>query len=370
MTKDRVERLLADLSARSRTETAAIVATELASGQLSEAERRIALDIVAVLAQDALEAVREALAEHLKSCPFLPRNLALTLAHDVATVAVPILRYSSVLRDEDLIAIIRGGNVAKQVAIAGRETVTEPVSDALVSTCDRAVVKATLANPGARLGEGAMQRVVDQFAQDTSIQKLLIDRPSLPLAVAQRLVECAADELRAQLMLRHRLPGPMFEELMMHGRDRALAVMIGTVPDAKVEALARSLSERGMLPPLLLLRCLCEGAGHFFDAGLAVLAGLPLDRARALIDDQGALGFQAIYRRAGLPDLLLPAFKAAVGVRRERGALGGPEAARLVLERIRDHYPGIRAADLEQAMAQLWRVLAPEAIEPSSAASA
>src|SRR3546814_8660415 len=87
LTRDRVERLLADLSARSRTETATIVATELSSGRLSEAERAIAIDIVTVLAQDAIQAVREAVAEHLKSSPYLPRHLALSLAHDVATVA-------------------------------------------------------------------------------------------------------------------------------------------------------------------------------------------------------------------------------------------------------------------------------------------
>src|SRR3546814_18088090 len=65
------------------------------------------IDIVTVLAQDAIQAVREAVAEHLKSSPYLPRHVALSLAHDVATVAVPVLRCTSVLHDEDLLAVIQ-----------------------------------------------------------------------------------------------------------------------------------------------------------------------------------------------------------------------------------------------------------------------
>lgn len=366
MTKDRVERLLADLSARSRAETATIVATELSSGRLSEAERAIALDIIGVLAQDALQAVREAVAEHIKSCPFLPRELALTLAHDVATVAVPVLQYATVFTDEDLISIVRAGNPAKQVAIARRPQVAEAVADALVATCDRTVVKATLWNHGACLAESAMSRVVDQFAQDTAIQELLIGRPHLPLAVAQRLVECASDDMRARLMLRHSLPAEVFDELMMHGRDRALSSMIAAHPPEDAGTLAASLARRNMLPAMLLLRCLCDGSLVFFEAGVAVLAQIDVERARILIHDHGVLGFQAIYRRAGLPDLLLPAFRAAMSVRREFGGLPQPETSQLILERILDHYPGLRADDLEQALAQLWRVLVPETLSASS----
>jgi len=368
LTKDRVERLLADLSARSRTETASIVAAELSSGRLTEAERRIALDIVAVLAQDAIETVREALADHLKACPFIPRELALTLANDIATVAVPMLRYSEVLQDEDLIAIIHAGNVAKQIAIAGRASVNEAVCHALVATCDRTVVKTTIGNLGAQLGEGAMHRVVEQFSHDPAIQRLLIERPVLPVTVAQRLVECAADDLRARLMMRHRLPPALFEELMMHGRDRAFSGMIATVPADQAEALARSLAERGMLPPLLLLRCVCDAGTGFLEASFAVLAGLPVERARMLIHDQGPLGFQAIYRRAGLPDVLLPAFRAAVAVWKTAGAVPGAATEALILERILDDYPGLRAANLEQALSQLWRVLIPDVDTRSSAA--
>src|SRR3546814_16922476 len=90
-----------------------------------------------------------------------------------------------------------------------------------------------------------MGRVVDQFSHDRTIQGLLIDRPCLPIAVAQRLVECAADDLRARLMLKHPLPPAMFEELMMHGRDRALSGMIASAPERNMPALALSLVERG-----------------------------------------------------------------------------------------------------------------------------
>ncbi|MEE9125449.1 MAG: hypothetical protein V3U14_13300, partial [candidate division NC10 bacterium] len=113
--QSQVELLLTDPSPRVRAETAAGVAAELSKGSLTENERHIALKIVEVLARDTERQVREAIATHVKSCPFLPRKIANTLAHDVESVAVPIIRYSEVLSDDDLLSVVRSDSVAKQL---------------------------------------------------------------------------------------------------------------------------------------------------------------------------------------------------------------------------------------------------------------
>lgn len=68
-------------------------------------EREIAEEVLATWLKNAALEVREALARQLRSCPFLPRKLALEMAADVETVAVPILRHSPVFTQDDLCEI-------------------------------------------------------------------------------------------------------------------------------------------------------------------------------------------------------------------------------------------------------------------------
>ena len=98
LTKGHVDRLLRDRSATARAETAAGVAAAFADGDLAPRERRMAEGILEILAADVAEEVRRSLAEHVKHSPLLPRRLAIALAEDVESVALPILRASEVLK--------------------------------------------------------------------------------------------------------------------------------------------------------------------------------------------------------------------------------------------------------------------------------
>src|SRR3954468_15712803 len=163
LTQRDVERLLADPSPQTRAEMAAKVAASLGSVSLTEGERKLAEGIVRVMARDAVERVRQALAENLKSSLSLPRDVALTLARDVEAVALPVLGASSVLTDDDLIELVRTGTLAKQTAIAGRPEVSADVADALVETAPESAVAALVANAGAEIRAESLGRVLDRF---------------------------------------------------------------------------------------------------------------------------------------------------------------------------------------------------------------
>src|SRR5579864_7979975 len=132
LTKSDVERLLADPSPETRADMAAKVAREFRRGRLTGEERRIAEEIVRIMAQDAALRVRQALAEHLKESNSLPPDVARLLAADVEPVALPVLQYSTVLTDEDLLELVKGANSQRLTAIARRRTLSEPISDAVV----------------------------------------------------------------------------------------------------------------------------------------------------------------------------------------------------------------------------------------------
>src|SRR4051812_29413631 len=68
---------------------------------LTEEERQVAHDILRVMAADAAELVRRALAVTLKNSAALPPDVANRLARDVESVSLPIISFSPVFTDAD-----------------------------------------------------------------------------------------------------------------------------------------------------------------------------------------------------------------------------------------------------------------------------
>ena len=107
LTREDVARLQEDPSPVARADMATKVAGKINAYSLTKTQFQIAMDIVELMARDAAEIVRESLSANLKASPELPHAVALRLAQDVDAVALPILEYSEVLEDEDLLDLVR-----------------------------------------------------------------------------------------------------------------------------------------------------------------------------------------------------------------------------------------------------------------------
>ena len=99
---------------------------------LTDADRAQAQDILRVMANDAAELVRRALAVTLKQSPVVPRDVANKLARDVESISLPLLNFSPAFTDDDLAEIVRQGGPVRQVAIAKRPELSEAVTGGLV----------------------------------------------------------------------------------------------------------------------------------------------------------------------------------------------------------------------------------------------
>jgi uncharacterized protein (DUF2336 family) len=310
-----VDRLVTNRSVATRSYMAARVASLFREATLGPKERAIAEDILRALVEDAAVRVREAVSLHLKRCPFLPHDLAVTLAEDVDSVAGPLLEFSEVLSDADLIRIVRDYGAAKQCAIARRPTVTADVSDALIDTKDEEVVVTLVKNDGARILEPSLHKIVDAFADSEAVNEAMVHRQELPLTVASRLIAVVSDSLRQYLVARHDIPSDLAADVTTLGREGAIAELVS--PDAdqdQVHRLIRDLHRLNRLTPTLLLRVLCNGQIEFFEAGLAALAAMPPDHTRRLLWESWPHGFDALYRRTGLPRKFHAALRTAVEV--------------------------------------------------------
>lgn len=218
-----VARLRRDGSAEARAETAGKLAAAYGRAALAAGERRIAEDIFRLMLRDAEPQVRTALAEALGSCAHLPREIARALADDVEPVALPMLACSPALSDTDLIEIVRAGGEARRVAVAGRETVSEPVSAALAETGGEAALLALIDNRGAWIGEPALAAMAARLHADGRLTPASLLRAlcggalgffeagvaalaEIPLANVRRLIREKGRKGRAAVLRRAGLP--------------------------------------------------------------------------------------------------------------------------------------------------------------------
>lgn len=361
LTEEDVRKLLSNPSGVTRAETAAKIAGDFGAGTLSPTERVLAEEIFRLLVRDAEVRVREALAKNLRNNPNLPHDVAMALARDVDSVALPVLRYSEVLTDSDLLELVHGADAEKLEAIAGRSHVSEPVSDALVEDGNERVVTTLVANRDAEISEQSLHSVITTLGDREAVQAAMVNRPRLPVTVVERLVTVVSEKLRDQLIATQDLPPALASDLLLQCRERATVVLSTESGEHDVERLVRQLQENGRLTPSIVLRALCMGDMRFFEAAMAERVGLPLVNVRQLIHDSGRLGLKAVFGRSGLPASFLPAVRAAIDVARETDYDGGENDrerySRRMIERILTQYGDLGVTfevdDLEYLLAKM-----------------
>jgi uncharacterized protein (DUF2336 family) len=188
----RVNRVLAgDTVEAVRAELAVKIARLMPGLEQRESEETVALTIatLGLLAKDSAVKVRAILAEEIKHMDCIPHDVALRLAHDLEEiVSAPILEYSPLLSDVDLMEVIAAGKVQKAfAAIARRKPLSDKVSDALVQSLDVPAVAALLVNADAKIRKETMERIIEQAEEFESWHQPLVMRADLSARAIRRI---------------------------------------------------------------------------------------------------------------------------------------------------------------------------------------
>jgi len=159
--------------------------------------KAMAYQALDILARDQVTRVRQIISETLKDVAGAPPDVIRTLAWDAEiVVSGPVLEFSPVLSDEDLIEIITHGTATGQLsAISRRQTVSESVVDVLVETADEDAIGLLLANKSAQIREETLDKVIAQASDVESWHSPLIARPHLSFGAAKKLASFIADNL-------------------------------------------------------------------------------------------------------------------------------------------------------------------------------
>jgi hypothetical protein len=144
-----------------------------------------------------LPKIRAIVSEHLKNADNVPKDIVLQLAKDLEViVAAPILQFSPLLSDQDLLAIIEAGRESGALsAIAKRQALGGDVADAVAQTLDPKAIGSLLANDSAQLREDTLDWIIDNAAAVEPWHKPLVKWPSLSDSAVRRIAGFVATSL-------------------------------------------------------------------------------------------------------------------------------------------------------------------------------
>ncbi len=286
------------------------------------------------LADDHLPRVRQIVSEEIKSSGNVPKRIALRLARDIEhVVRAPILEYSPLLSDDDLLQIMASGIVDGAMApIASRQHVSETVADAIVASLDVSAVAALLSNKNAQIREETLDAIIDQAEDIHRWHKPIVMRPELPLRAVRRVAGFVASSLLNILLERDDLDLDNATAAMLR---KSVRERIGkedelSAPDGRTGINARQAFDAGALSEADIGEAATAGRGDFVIEALGLKAGIPEMLARRIIEARSGKAITALAWKAGL------SMRTALEIQKRIGHVGLSD---LVLARNGVDYP-------------------------------
>jgi uncharacterized protein (DUF2336 family) len=357
-----VDRLLHDTTSGTRIDMTNKIGSSYNTARLSKQETMVAEQIFRLLMRDTETNVRVALAQHVKDSGHIPTDIVKALARDVEEVSLPILEFSSVLTDDDLVELAQSTDqVARYLAISRRRVVSEKVSDVLIAKGNDQVTTTLVKNVGAAISEVGYDRIVSTFHNNDAVMQSLTLRSQLPLAIVDKMISVVSASFADTLKQKYKSSAGHIEKEVEKIREKETLNLIRVAQgETDIDSLIGQLRRSGRLTPSIILSALCQGDFNFFEQALARLSDVPVANARKLIGDRGDLGFRAIYNKSGLPDAMFPAVKLLLKIvhqlHDEGEKAGSPRYANRIVERILQHSEEKNMENLSYIIALVRRV--------------
>jgi len=288
------------------------------TGDENDRIRQTVYEALMILTNDQITRIRQILSESLKDVINAPRAVIRRLAGDDETVvATPVLEFSPVLTDDDLLEIIEVGPAAGGLAaISRRATVNESISDAVASTDDVEAITDLLSNTSAQIREETLDRLIDRAPGIELWHAPLAGRPRLAPRAATRLARFLADNLLEVLQQRTDLDAKTLDSVKAVVRRRidkdatnagpARPVVATAAPPPDFMKLAlpinmvRGLRDAGKLDASVILKALQSLDYAFVLGALATLGDLSTSAVQRVFARKSAKGIVAVAWKAGL----------------------------------------------------------------------
>lgn len=235
-----------------------------------------------------------------------PGTVVVKLANDDIEVAKPLLEFSNVLSDDDLIDIIGRQSEEHRVAIAGRLNVPERVGEAIVEHGDKPSVVRLVRNTNAEFDKATLEKLVERATRDAEIAADLRGRPEIDWKSLRGEIDSVASKVLENLSEVSKAIDPVAAgkvNAVVYNRMRNRAGF--SAKEWKVAYnQVKALSDRKQLDDRALARFARFGYGHHAAAALTVLLRVAPEVFVKWLAGQDYVAITVALRAAGLsPDM-------------------------------------------------------------------
>lgn len=251
-------------------------------------DREMATEILLALLKKAEKELKQAIAERFAKIDHAPLRLILQFVNDEIEIACPVLKYSKVLNDLDLLYIIQSRDSPFWQAIATREELGENVVEALVETNDLDTAAVLIKNEKAPLNEDVVRKVVRLIGNDDVLSSILIGRADLNKEMVHKIYQSVGAELKSTVEAKF---GQSDAFAYTHAVDDVLSEMLEQseppfMPSAAMLKAADHFMEEGKLTKVLMVNTLKRGQLTAFIAQFSRFAHLPVPVVIAMLQQK------------------------------------------------------------------------------------
>ncbi|MBR0692909.1 DUF2336 domain-containing protein [Bradyrhizobium lablabi] len=232
----------------------------------------------------------------------VPRELARRLAHhEDADVAAPILLKCASLSNDELIDVAKARGERHLVAVAGRRTLGEKLTDILLMRGESGVCRTLARNPGAQFSAASFAILVDAAERDDDVAHSLVMRDDLPHGVLNDLIAKSTPAAQARLLKAAR---PDMQDAIRKAIDagtaRAQAKKPVPVDYTEAKAAVLALNNAGQLNDSSVNRFAVRRDYRHLVAALAQLATVPTATIELLLEHSDIHGLVVACRASRL----------------------------------------------------------------------
>lgn len=312
------------------------ISGQYANKTFSDKEKGLADEIFRLLLKYAEVGVRKSLSENLMNTDAVPRDILLSLAKDIDDVSRPILEFSEILTDEDLVDIVKtSGSKDKQIAISKRDGLSQTVSGALVDVNEADVITSLLENATAQVSDQDYNKIIDNHSSKEEIIESLITRGSISPEIVVNVTKKVSQVIRGKLEKKYscnfdkintlfkesgEIAAFRFGNMKMFGDD--LLELINMLESnnqleqaldpihGKLTFILNDFEPIGQFVPI---SAVALGNKTMFEICMSRITGVKFSNIRKLVTDLDH-GLKALFERASLPEALFDAVRFSIWV--------------------------------------------------------
>lgn len=286
----------------SRSELATIM-SDLLDLDISPNDREVITEALLGVISQAERNLRQAIAQKMSVADNAPLRLILNLISDDIEIASPVLKYSPVLNDTDLLYIVKAQSKEYWRVVAERSNLSSIVVDALADTRDLMTATTLVANKNSSLTDHAL-RVFSVMAEEYEpLAKPLLGRKEMTNALVQEIYNFVGYELKNYINANFDMSVSQEFDIALEETSAEMIQNIHSEFDVTQSMIveAETLHRNDMLNFHEMINYLKRGQISTYIACFSVYCGLPLDVAEKMLKQEKGQGLAIVCKALDIP---------------------------------------------------------------------